>query len=266
MITDLYYPVEKVLVDDIMPGYEHPSGLTHAVIVTKPDGVKRIVNYCSDIYHLVPNERVVQPFIDTMKSFFEIDVKFQIMANYAVSFIDIIFKKNPLLMAPGDTIFPRIRMVNSYDGTRKYQFIAGLWRQVCTNGLGLPHGSQREFKGMHTPKLGNETNFEGVLALASEFLASSNDIFELFQELNEQKIRMPKFRVEEVIESTSFPNTIEQDVTDRLAIEMGSNTVANDWLIYNAFNYQLNHNEDIKTKEKKREEIDREVLDYLLKY
>ena len=60
---DLYFPVEKVLVDQIMPGYEHPSGISHAVIVTKPDGTKRVVNYCSDIYHLVPNETVMGSFI-----------------------------------------------------------------------------------------------------------------------------------------------------------------------------------------------------------
>lgn len=267
MISDLFFPVQKVPVEEIMPGYIHPSGISHAVIVTLPNGTKKVVNYCSEIYHLVPNETVVQPFIDSMKNFFEIDVKFSIV-GYSVSFIDIIFKKSPLLMTPGDIIYPKIRMVNSYDGTRKYQFIAGLWRQICTNGMGLPHGAQREFKGMHTPKLGGETNFEHVLSMASEFLASSADIFEAYQELHEQRVKMPKFRIEEVIEATSFPSSLELDVAERLALEMGSlkQPEANDWLIYNAFNYQLNHNEDIKTKEKKREDIDREVLDYLIKY
>ena len=265
---DLFFPVEKVPVDSIMPGYGHPSGITHAVIITKPDGAKRVVNYCSNLYHLIPNESVVTPFIKEVGKYYNVDVKYKMDNTWARFYIDVLIKNSPLHMDNKDIIFPKITLINSYDGSILYHFKAGFYRLLCSNGLSVPVGKERAFKGMHTPGIGNETNFEAIMAMASEFLASSEDLFGSYRELFDQNVRNPIMRIDEIMEETSFPKTLADSVKNRFQQELSllPNQKANDWLIYNAFNYQLNHNEDVKTKQKKRDEIDQEILTYLLKY
>lgn len=266
-MTDIYFPVEKIPVDQIISGFEHPSGINHVIVITKPGGVKRIVQYCSEIYHLVPNAEVVPAFETELSKFFKVEKRIR-MRNWARFYIDFILKDKMLEVVEKDAVFPKITLINSYDGAVKYQFTSGFYRLICTNGLTIPVGEQRKFKSMHTPKLGKETSFGAVLEMASEFLASASDIFESYRELHEQQVRNWELRIEEVVEETSFPPSLQEDVMARMQIEMSlfKELPPSDWMIYNAFNYQLNHNEDLKAKESKKEDVDSEVLEYLLKY
>jgi len=264
-MNKLYFPVEKVPVEDICPGYEHPSGINHAIVVTQPDGLKRVVQYCSEIYHLVPNEEVIPPFEAEISRFFKIEKVIR-AHRYARFYVDFILKEKSILIAKNDTIFPKVRLVNSYDGSIRYQFLIGFWRMVCSNGM---MGYEYEgIKSMHTPKLGKETSYETVMEMTSTFMAEASDIAEVYRELNDQPVKDWIMRIEEVTEETDFPSSLQEDVTARMQLELDSPDVdeATDWVIYNAFNYQLNHNEGLKAKESKREVFDKQVLDYLLKY
>lgn len=267
MTEDIFFPVEKVPVEEISPGYEHPSGLSHAVIVTKPDGVKRVVQYCSDIYYLVPNATIIPAFENEMSRFFKIEKKIRTQ-RWARFFVDFILRDKVLAMSKKDDIFPRISLINSYDGSIRYHFMVGFWRQVCSNGLMIPAGEVKKITSMHTPKLGKETSFEAVLEMASQFLAEASDIAEVYRELQDQPVSDWMMRIEEVVEETRFPVSLQEEVAERMEKEliMLPEAKPNDWLIYNAFNYQLNHNEDLKAKESKKDEIDQEVLAYLLRY
>jgi len=265
-MTDIYFPVEKVPVEEITPGFEHPSGISHAIVVTKPDGKKRVVQYCSDIYYLVPNDSIIPEFEKEMSRFFKIEKQVR-MSRWARFFIDFILMEKGTQMAPKDMVFPKIRLINSYDGSIRYHFQAGFWRQICSNGM-MGFVWEKGIKQMHTPKLGKETSFGAVMEMASEFLAESSDILEVYKELQDSEVPDWMNRIEEVAEETAFPITMQEDVVERMGTELDmlSGTVPNDWLIYNAFNYQLNHNEDLKAKESKKDAMDQEVLQYLLKY
>jgi len=266
-MTDIYFPVEKVPVEDICgPDFEHPSGISHAVVVTKPDGIKRVVQYCSELYYLVPNDSIIPEFEKEMSRFFKIEKKIG-MSRYARFFIDFILMEKAMAMAPKDLVFPRIRLINSYDGSMRYHFQAGFWREICSNGMmGLVW--EKGIKMMHTPKLGKETSFGAVMEMASEFLAESSEVLEVYKELQDTITGDWMDRIEEVTEETSFPVTLKEDVIERMGTELDllGEGEPNDWLIYNAFNYQLNHNEGLKAKESKKDTMDQEVLQYLLKY
>ena len=267
-MTDIYFPVEKVPVEEItIPELEHPSGISHAIVVTKPDGIKRVVQYCSELYYLVPNESIIPVFETEMSRFFNVEKKIK-MDKWARFFIDFILKDKAVIMNPVDTVFPRIQLINSYDGSIRYHFLVGYYRLVCSNGLIVPAGFVKQIVSMHTPKLGDETSFENVLQMTSEFLAETSDITEIYRELQDQSVRDWMLRIEEVVEETSFPISLQEDVIDRMGIELATNTKAkpNDWLIYNSFNYQLNHNEGLKAKHSKKNGMDQEVFEYLLKY
>ena len=267
-MTDIYFPVKKVPVEEItIPGLEHPSGISHAIVVMKPDGVERVVQYCSELYYLVPNDSIIPAFEKEISRFFEVEKRIK-MDRWARFFIDFILKDKLVAMSPKDSVFPRIQLINSYDGSIKYHFMAGYYRLICSNGLMVPAGFVKDLTSMHTPKLGKETSFESVLQMASEFLAETGDITEVYRELQDQPTPNWMLRIEEIIEETSFPVSLQEEVTERMGVELEIFPEAkpNDWLIYNAFNYQLNHHEELKAKESKKNGMDQEVLEYLLKY
>jgi len=266
-MTDIFFPVVKVPIEEVSPGFEHPSGLSHAIVVTKPDGIKRVVQYCSDLYYLVPNAVIVPAFEQEISRFFKVDKKIRVQ-RWARFFIDFILRDKTLIINPKDAIFPRITVINSYDGSIRYHFQMGFFRQICSNGLTVSVGDTKEIVSMHTPKLGKETSFEAVLGMTSEFLAESSEISETYRELQDQPVSDWMMRIEEVVEETMFPISLQEDVVERMEKELIQmpGIKPNDWLVYNAFNYQLNHNEELKAKESKKDEMDQEVLGYLLKY
>ena len=266
-LNEIYFPVEKIPNPELEHGVELPSGLQYAVQVTKPDGVKRIVNYCSEIYHLVPNDTVIPLFLDTISKYYKVETQVKIN-QWSRFFVDFILKDKGTNIGKGDPIFPKIRVINSYDGSIKYQYMNQFWRKICANGMMGWTGGNTHLKMMHTPAIGEEVSFEGVMEMTSKFLAELGEHTEVFKELADQVVRNPELRVEEIIEETSFPTTLHEDVLYRLGQEKEQLNLqyTTDWLVYNAFNYQLNHNEDFKAKESKREKMDHEVLTYLLTY
>lgn len=266
-LNEIYFPVEKIPNPELAKGVELPSGLQYAVQVTKPDGVKRTVNYCSEIYHLVPNDTVIPLFLETISKYYKVEATAKIN-QWARFHIDFILKDKGVTITKGDPVFPNIRIINSYDGTIKYQYANRFWRQICSNGMGVWVGGDLHIKTMHTPAIGEEVSFEGVMEMTSKFLAELGEHTEVYKELGDHVVRNPELRVEEIIDETSFPTSLHEDVLFRLTEEKEQLRLPEitDWLVYNAFNYQLNHNEELKAKESKREKMDQEVLTYLLNY
>jgi len=266
-LNEIYFPVEKIPNPSLDDGVELPSGLQFAIQITKPDGEKRIVSYCSEIYHLVPNEQVVPLFLETISKYYKVETAVKV-GHWARFFIDFVLRDKGINISKGDPVFPAIRVINSYDGSIKYQYANRFWREICTNGMGVWSGGNISMKKMHTPAIGEETSFEGVMEMASKFLAELGEHAEVYKELAASEISNPISRIEDIIEETSFPVTQSENVLYRLEEErnMLNMSYVTDWLIYNAFNYQLNHNEELKAKESKKEKMDEEVLTYLLTY
>ena len=265
-IKSIFFPVEKIPTVDLLPGYEYPSDSNHAVVITKPDGTKKVVNFCSEDYQLVKNSEVVPAFLDEVSKFWDIDT--QIRQNgWSQFFIDIIIKNDAHKVVQVGEVFPKIRMVNSYDGRIRYHFNMGFWRKVCSNGLSIPLSENIVIRKLHTPGITKVTEFSAVLQMTTEFISKADGFVELYRELTDQVLRNPQDRVKEVIEETKFPSSLEESVMERLQFESRLiNTPINDWMVYNAFNYQLNHSEEVKTKEMKRVEVDEEIINYLLNY
>ena len=265
-LDPLYAPVEKIRMGDLLPEYDHLSGLLYATIVTLPTGEKRIVNYCSEDYHLVKNHDVIPPLVDEVSRFYNIDTMVKIY-GYTRFYVDLIIKNKALEMTKTDKVYARIRVANSYDGSKKYNFSMSFWRQICKNGL-MGFVNWDSVTKMHTPGIGEYTDFSKVMEMSSLFLAEMDGHFERYRELQYQSVANPLLRIEEVTEETEFPNSLMEDVVARLQQELTINQVseANDWLVYNAFNYQLNHNEDYKAKEERKAKIDNQVFQYLMDY
>lgn len=53
-------------------------------------------------------------------------------------------------------IFPRIHVINSHNGTSRFEILAGLYALVCSNGLMISTGSVGEFSTRHSGKFDAE--------------------------------------------------------------------------------------------------------------
>lgn len=267
-LDEIFMPVEKVDCRDILPDYNFPNSLSHAVVVHTNSG-PRIVNYCSELYQLTPNKDIFDKVNKEITKYFDVDINHS-MRDFSKFKINFLLKQKPLFFNKKDTIFPTFTLTNSYDSSRKFSAMMGFQRLICTNGMMAPvnHEMSNEIKLVHTPKLGEWLDMDEIMPMISQFMANSGELFNQYEELAYQGVNNLETRVESVIEDTQFPVNLIEDVLyrieqERLALSMKD---YNDWLVYCGFNYQLNHNLDFKAKDQKKEEIDMQVFNYLDKY
>jgi hypothetical protein len=87
-----------------------------------------------------------------------------------------------------------------------------------------------------------------------------------YNRLYEQKLNNIQERVEQIAVDVNFPSRQVEEVVNRIEIEQKQNNLPlTDWLVYNGFNYQLNHNEKINMPEELKMELDGKVFAKLLK-
>jgi len=255
-------PVKVVPLSSIVGNkFKTNSDNTHVVVVETEDGPK-IVHHCSKDYGLTPNEKIlasISPLVEKVS-------KFEVTASSykdAVFKISLNFKTGKTAVQKGDVVSPRIDIYNSYNGKYRYAIKLGVYRLVCTNGMVAPFTSHSTSK-KHTSGL--VETLDGLnMEVLENFLETFPTLIEPFEILSMKKVNDISFRVEEVIENTSFPVSLVNDVLDRIKQEEKLlKSIPNDWLVYSCFKNQLNHSELIEKLPHKKAEIDREVANYLM--
>lgn len=257
-VTALFYPVEKVLATDYAPDLSFPSGKEYFII--RPDDGNMVLNSCSDQYHLITNKELILPFYEKLKKDHNLEVRTRWMSNAAFK-LDFIFKEKKLKV--GD-LFSKVSMLNSYDGSIKYQFDCGFYRLKCENGMAIPEGERIHIKTIH--KSGAIMAVEKTIKGIEDFLLRSNNIVEAYNPLIENRLRMAQAeaRIMELVEEEIFPTRSADIALARLKKEAAEGEEINDFLVYNAMNYALNNNPEASTKITKIDETDRQILDYLI--
>lgn len=265
----LFYETEKVKVSEILPGFVTPPGSEYA-IVTHTGKKKVITNFCSNSYKLVTNEDLLLPMLEViLDEYPDVDIK-AYQQRDSRFYIDFIFQKRlnvakeALKKGEKDIVFPKFRVVNSYDGKIKYSREFGFHRLVCTNGLSVPEGERIVEGGLHTDSLDQLINREVLINSTQSFLDNARDYMIGYQKLKGQKVKNLEERIDEVLEATKFPKRQSEAVAARVMKEMDQlKSEANDWLVYNGFNGELNHNTEFKMTISKRQEVDKDVLKFL---
>lgn len=267
MIEEIYQPVIKTKVSELIPGMQVNSGNEYAIIINPGTEKARVVNFCSEKYNLVPNQQVFQPIIELFQGKFKVDVQAKLIKGGAITRMDLVLRDSKVKMEGVDSLHPKMSFYNSYDGSMKFQMTAAIYRQVCSNGLCLPDGAGIHIKGLHTDNLEKLINPEYLLDSANDIVHRFEEAIYPYRELEAQKVRRGiEDRVVDVIEDTEFPGLYRESIVDRIRMEMEKNKVAicNDYYIYNGFNYQLNHEMDLKPQ--KEHSLDKQVLDHLFNY
>jgi hypothetical protein len=259
---NLIYPVRKVPTEEITPGIITNSYNSHAVVVETPQGLLK-VNDCSKDYQLIRNEAIIRPIIEDLGKRHKIFIQ-GLSWHDAVFNISIAVDKE-LGKVEVDKLYPMIRLLNSYNGKIRAVIDMGIWRGVCTNGLTVPEGFNEFREYSHTPSNEEHLAVGQILETFERFLEHTDDVLDVYDDLKSSPVSNISFRVEEVIENTNFPAKFGEDVADRINFEAAKfHLRQTDWLVYNGFNFQLNHHEELVWDPKKRAKADREILTYLL--
>jgi len=253
-----YQDVRIVAAEDILPDYETINSMTHCVVV----GDKKIVQFCSENYMLIPNKSITKPFEERLGAEHKFDLNISMYDDRRFWFNYII--KDKLIGGKKDGILPAIKVQNSYDGGLRYILRFGFYRLICSNGMMIPEAGTEETQVTLTHSLGNKNELERAFDRIDDFLSESKEMAEPYQQLMAQKVKSPEERIMDVIEHTKFPSRQAEQVTARFHEELQLGLESTDWITYNALNYQLNHNEEIKMQEHKKEKLDIQLLDYLI--
>lgn len=269
IIKDFYSPVKLVDTTEILSNSE-TSLMPYnnkAVVVTTPEGTDKIVSFCSDIYGLVKNEEIFPEIEDLLGQQFKFNKSYKHW-NHAKFYVDyeIVGKETYIGNAKfADEVKPTIRIMHSYNGQMRYHAVMGFRRQICENGL-WGHVVETDFILKHT-KENLKNIFERTMEGVVNFIDKVEDFKLNYELLTERKVENLEERVDQVLELVKlFPKRQRELVIERAHHEISTNGLPQtDWLIYNAFNYQLNHNEAIKSQDDQKMLVDRKVFEAIFK-
>lgn len=254
------------------------------VVVGIINGQEWDLNYCSDVYSLIPNADVfpnVERILNEKNIGYNVEYRVidnvRFYADYNITDTNLGYR----IEGTNDIIQPLIRVQHSYNGLTKYQIKFGYFRLVCTNGLTIPVEEMKEFNlcitGKHTESIKHSFDEleKMIIKFGDEAHTITNAITTKYQKLANKKVIDTKKRVTEILEGTQIAmidnskfNTLN-DITARIIEEinnpqLGYNGQCNDWLIYNGINQYINDdNLNVATPEA-RQDKDVRVLEYML--
>lgn len=266
-MKELFQNVRKVALTDILPKYLTNPEKSFGIVTDTPQGPK-IVNFCSDDYTVVPNKEIYDPLIEALEKIYKkIEVSYSCHKD-AIFNISFNFLGKAEKLADKDVLTPRMTIRNSYNGKVKYSIQWGIYRLVCSNGLSVPvDGTHKNLILMHTPGAGEGIALEKTLGGLENFIAVFHELIEPYELLKESPVGDIRYRIEDVVEATGFPARQIDEAVEQATKEMSKLKLnASDWIVYNALNYQLNHNTDIAMLDHKKQNLDAEVLNYLLNH
>lgn len=257
----LVYPVWK---QESPGGFMTNSYNSHTVVVETPIG-KKIVNNCSSEYTLIPNSAIISPLIKGLSDQMDVQVR-------GIAWKDAVFSYQIIAGKPQnengkykkDSLYPEIQILNSYNGKIRCSIRMGMFRVVCENGLSIPENFSQFSEFSHTPANEEDIAVDIILNKFFQFLEIHHEVRGVYDDLKFMPVRNLDMRVEEVIENTNFPAKFQDQVMDRLSLELSQGYKSTDWLVFNGFNYNLNHLEELNWDPAKKVKVDREILHFLL--
>ena len=125
---------------------EQISKMAPSVFATKPS------DEVSDKYTHIPTERVIDDMeLLGWKPIEAKEVKARKKSTQGFQKHLLVFRNNDVVIngVDGDTVYPQILLTNSHDGKNSFQFQAGLYRLVCSNGLVIADEKFEDVKMRH---------------------------------------------------------------------------------------------------------------------
>jgi len=265
--TNIYPKVAMMKLSDISD-YSGSSKCSHVIISNG-----KVVHSCSHNYGLLKNEDFFGAFEEKMR---EEHIDFKAVyksVNDSHFAADYILDGEMKVKTSKDILKPKIRLINSYDGSAPKLGFLGFYRMVCKNGLHAikyevdfrikaTNGSISRAMPSINQMVEKYKKTEGIKLISrftvlAEQAVKQNDLVEIVKNIADTT-KMFKF---EKSETNISPSKNAQFVLDKIAAEAEQlKTVPNKWLVYNAFNEWLNNDERNKKYEHARVDLDTKLF------
>lgn len=233
-------------------------------VIYEIDGKEKVVNFCSDTYGLIKNKEIFPVLEEEIKKYFDFEAKYH-MYNDATFYVDYVLRSAELDVRTtenSDFLQPNVRIFHSYNGRASFSLKFGFLRLICTNGLWGFKFEENKIYNKHSVNLVG--NF--VQHSVSEIRSFAENHFELtkkYEELNNNGLTYsPELIIGNIIEKTNFPTRQYDAVVERFNFE-AQTLPKTEWLLYNAFNYHLNHSEEFTTDALHRMRLDESIFDLI---
>ena len=265
-LENILFNVEQIPLD------EHRSILTdchfsnqYSSVIYCPS-MNKILHMAGSKYNLVTNEQLIMPIHDKLTSIlgssgFTVQCKNEDDRRFSAQFI---LTEKVIQVAEKDALNAMIEVQNSYDGSLQHSISLSYYRQVCTNGM-MAWKKDTQVAQRHD---------KDFLLNVSEILKRLDSLdvqLQQFRKLTERTVTSKEMeqimaKLREFKSHDAFPKKIIQEVPLKVYQEAEElNTAPNAWLLYNGFNYFLNHDERIGLGMDSIERIDRNVLQVIQK-
>lgn len=222
--------------------------------------MNKVLHLAGRNYTLVTNEELISPIYDKLTQMFgtsglQIECLNEDDRRFSARFI---LKDKVLQVANKDFVNAMIEVQNSYDGTLRHSISLSFYRKICGNGM---MGWRQESNVSHKHNSDLLLNLDSVL----QRLEKLDYDLSRFQKLSERMLTTKE--MEEISEAIremkydAFPKKLIGEVPLQMyqeAQELQSKPSA--WLLYNAYNRFLNHDERVGLAMDLKERIDRNVL------
>lgn len=258
-LEDILFEVEQVELDEqrtILT--QHDFGGQYASAIYSPD-LNRVLHLAGRQYQLITNRQLIYPIYDKLVDMFGyggIKTTFRSEDDRRFS-ADFVLNDKTIQVAQKDFVNMMITVQNSYDGSLRHSIGLSYLRQICTNGL---MGWRKESLVQHKHNNDFLPNLDEILARLDNLDSQMNN----FRKLTERQVTHKEIeRILERLSATkdSFPKKILSEVPFKMHEEAERlETKPNAWLLYNGFNYFLNHDSRIGMGMDIKEKVDRQIV------
>lgn len=259
-------PVVKLPIEEVIPGFKTNPGHSHAIVVNHGKKDQKIVNFCSADYQLVPNDVIYENFKAALREAgYRFSTSFS-SRNDCQFKLDFKILDNRKKVLERDMLIPTASLKNSYDGKIKFGSRVGFHRVICSNGLTVADGKETKIDAMHMPNLYTAKGYDKIIGSFEGFLQNSKEMLKPYKELAKRKLKKSQVeeRIMSVIEATDFPKRqAEAAIARALEEHKIYKLELSDWLVYNAMNFQLNHNPNVDLDINRFQAVDSQVLNFL---
>jgi len=268
-LESLLFPVQIAPIDTMLEVKTISS--TEYGIFGEINGETTLLNTCSDVYELVPNEMIFPVIESTLKrAGIPFDVTYK-MIDFSRFYADYTLKVGAVSVGnTKDQIFPVIRVTHSYNGLLKYKITFGWFRLICSNGLVIPVEGKEEqnvsIVGKHTKQILASIN--ELMDKIKIFTENQEKYSERFVIVADRWIKDWSTRVVEVMAASGAGKRGYDQITNVIEKESAEfyDGKVNDWLIYNAFNYHIfnaktSDGKEYATAPNLRQDQDKKVFD-----
>ena len=256
-LTDIFFPTQTKNIKDFFSDVDFASNITHCIYLPNQNKVAQL---CGSGYNLVTNETIMMPIYEKMLSIFgEMGFKTEITSfDDRRFYVRFIVDGQIYNILKGDDVCPVVEIRNSYDGNVKQTVGIGYQRLICKNGL-MAFTEDMALSVKHSKILGTIN-----LLPIFEKLDNINSKLERFKALSDRQVTTDEMT--KILQAIRSSPTIKypKKMIDSARLmaqkeEIQLDTPMNAWLLYNGFNYPLNHYET-KLLPEEASKIDQRVL------